>query len=120
CAAAAYGIAQYAGWDPLLRRGSYHIGEGIWAIVRPPGTLGYVSYYATWLLISTFLSVLLLELETSDAWKHAARASAATGAIAILLSGTRAGWLGLAAGSAFWFWLKGFRPGRRSVAVVLG
>jgi len=38
--AGAYGIAQYCGWDPFLPAGAYHIGEGIWTIVRPPGTLG--------------------------------------------------------------------------------
>src|ERR1051325_1966444 len=48
---AIYGIAQYFGWDPLLPSSAYHIGEGVWTIVRPPGTLGYVSYFATWLLV---------------------------------------------------------------------
>jgi len=38
-ATAAYGIAQYFGGDPLLPAA---------AIVRPPGTLGYASYFATW------------------------------------------------------------------------
>jgi len=48
---AVYGIAQYFGFDPILPSAAYHIGEGIWTIVRPPGTLGYVSYFATWLLV---------------------------------------------------------------------
>jgi hypothetical protein len=30
--AAMYGIAQYAGWDPLLPRSAYHVGEGMWTI----------------------------------------------------------------------------------------
>jgi len=34
---ATYGISQYLGWDPLQSRSSYRIGEGVWAIVRPPG-----------------------------------------------------------------------------------
>ena len=51
---AIYGIAQYFGWDPILPKAAYHIGEGIWTIVRPPGTLGYVSYFATWLLAVSF------------------------------------------------------------------
>ena len=59
---ALYGIAQYFGWDPILPAAAYHIGEGIWTIVRPPGTLGYVSYFATWLLVCGFLS---LSLENS-------------------------------------------------------
>ncbi len=37
---AAYGIAQYLGWDPILPAAAYHIGEGIWTIVRPPSTSG--------------------------------------------------------------------------------
>ena len=40
---AGYGIAQYFGWDPLLDARGYHVGEGIWAIVRPPATLGHVA-----------------------------------------------------------------------------
>src|SRR5882757_6295785 len=38
---AVYGIAQYFGLDPILPVAGYHIGEGIWTIVRPPSTLGY-------------------------------------------------------------------------------
>src|ERR1017187_2786547 len=52
--AAAYGIAQYCGWDPLLPASAYHIGEGMWTIVRPPGTFGYSSYYAVWLVMAGF------------------------------------------------------------------
>src|ERR1035438_2043424 len=35
---AVYGIAQYLGWDPILPAAAYHIGAGIWTIVRPPST----------------------------------------------------------------------------------
>src|SRR5450432_2509875 len=59
---ALYGIAQYLGWDPILPAAAYaayHIGEGLWTIVRPPSTLGYVSYFATWLLFVVFLSLAL-------------------------------------------------------------
>src|SRR5437879_2978740 len=42
--AAVYGILQFAGFDPILPAAAYHIGEGIWTIVRPPATFGYVSY----------------------------------------------------------------------------
>ena len=37
-AAALYGVAQYAGLDPFLPAAAYHIGEGVWTIVRPPST----------------------------------------------------------------------------------
>ena len=67
---ALYGIAQYFGWDPILPAAAYHIGEGIWTIVRPPGTLGYVSYFATWLLFVVFLSLALAALEESRSWRE--------------------------------------------------
>ena len=65
-AAGGYGIAQYFGWDPLLPAVAYHIGEGIWTIVRPPGTMGYVSYFATWLAMAAFLGVALAEREDAS------------------------------------------------------
>ncbi len=114
--AALYGIAQYFGWDPFLPKAAYHIGEGIWMIVRPPGTLGYVSYFATWLLGVTFLGVALSHIETSVVWRWIGIAAAALSTFAMLLTGTRAAILGLAAGIAFWLYRKGFRLSRRVVA----
>ncbi len=52
--AALYGILQYFGWDPVIDPRLYHIGEPPLTIVRPPGTLGYVSYFATYLLSVIF------------------------------------------------------------------
>jgi hypothetical protein len=57
---AAYGIAQYFGWDPLLDARGYHTGEGIFAIVRPPSTLGHADYSANWLLFVVFAAAALL------------------------------------------------------------
>jgi hypothetical protein len=94
---ALYGIAQYLGWDPILPAAAYHIGEGFWTIVRPPSTLGYVSYFATWLLFVVFLSLALPG--------RLARTCTALALIAMLLTGTRAAFLGLAIGAAVWiFW----------------
>ncbi len=107
--AAIYGIVQYFGWDPLLPAAGYHIGEGIWTIVRPPGTLGYASYFATWLLAVLFLSLALAEWETDVRMRYSAYAVAALAAVAMLLTGTRAALLGLAAGVAVWLWRRGFR-----------
>src|SRR5947208_6279747 len=73
---ACYGIAQYFGWDPLLPAAAYHIGEGVWTIVRPPSTLGYVSYFATWLAIAAFLALALAARE-KGAWRRAAQIAAA-------------------------------------------
>ena len=96
---AAYGICQYAGWDPLLSPARYHIGEGIWTIVRPPGTMGYVSYFASWLLLTVFLSLTLASLEDSRWWRRFAYFGAALSLTAMALTGTRAALAGLAAGA---------------------
>ena len=117
---AMYGIAQYFGWDPLLPKAAYHIGEGIWMIVRPPGTMGYVSYFATWLVAVSFLSMALRGLETSVVWRSLAASVAVLAAIAMVLTGTRAAVLGLAAGAALWLWRyrSGFRITRRIVVAA--
>jgi O-antigen ligase len=106
---ALYGIAQYFGWDPILPASAYHIGEGVWTIVRPPGTLGYVSYFATWLLVSGFLS---LSLKNPLAY-----ASTTLCWTAMLLTGTRAALFGLAVGLLVWAWRRGFRVPRRTIAI---
>jgi O-antigen ligase len=100
--AALYGIAQYVGWDPLIPKGAYHIGEGVWTIVRPPGTLGYASYFANWLLMALFLGLELARREPQATGRRLALLGAAVMLIAMLLTGTRAGILGLAAGIAVW------------------
>jgi O-antigen ligase len=104
---ALYGVAQYSGWDPILPAVAYHIGEGVWTIVRPPSTFGYVSYFATWLLFIVFLSLAI----PGRIWK----AVAAVAAAAMLLTGTRAAVLGLVAGGAVWLFWRGWRTSRRTV-----
>lgn len=114
--ASLYGITQYFGWDPLLNSASYHIGEGIWTIVRPPGSFGYVTYFANWLVLSAFLASLLLALEPSGTWKHVARTALVFSVITALLTGTRAAVLGLLVGWLISACLRGWRPGRRVLA----
>jgi len=104
---AIYGIAQYLGWDPILPAAGYHIGEGIFTIVRPPSTLGYVSYFATWLLFVVFLSLALPG--------RLAKICAALALIAMILTGTRAAFLGLAAGAGVWLFWRGLRLPRRAL-----
>ena len=99
--AAAYGILQYFGWDPFINRTLYHIGEAPLTIVRPPGTLGYVSYFATYLLSVIFAGAGLIMLEESGWWRLAGWAAAILGTVAVILTGTRAAMLGLAAGVFF-------------------
>ena len=116
---AIYGIAQYFGWDPLLPAAAYHIGEGVWTIVRPPSTLGYVSYFATWLLFVIFLSLALAAQETGVMARRLAQCCAALSLCAMVLTGTRAALLGAAAGAAVWLCWRGVRLPRRALVVGL-
>jgi O-antigen ligase len=100
--AAIYGCAQYAGWDPLLPSASYHVGEGEWTIVRPPSTLGYASYAATFYLHAVFAG-LALAGAAGGWWKRIGAAAAALCSVAIVLSGTRAAMLGLGVGLVLLF-----------------
>ena len=108
---AVYGIAQFFGVDPILPAAAYHIGEGIWTIVRPPSTLGYVSYFATWLLFVIFLSLAI----PGRIWKLVAALAAA----AMLFTGTRAAMLGFAAGLAVWLFWRGWRVSWRVIAAAV-
>lgn len=114
-----YGIAQYFGWDPWIPKQAYHIGEGFWTIVRPPGTLGYVSYFANYLLFAVFFGAGLYRLEPPGWWRWAGSAAAALAAFAIVLSGTRAAMAGLAAGAAFLLLRLGRRARLRMAAGAL-
>ena len=108
---ALYGIAQYFGWDPILPAAAYHVGEGVWTIVRPPSTLGYASYFATWLLFVIFWSLALPgKFPKIGLW---------IAIVALLLTGTRAAVLGLLAGAVVWFYWRGFRLSRRTAGVSL-
>jgi O-antigen ligase len=116
--AALYGVAQYFGWDPLLEARAYHIGDPPLTIVRPPGPLAYVSYFATYLLSVIFAGVALALLETSAGWKIVGVAAGIVGTAALVFTGTRAAMLALFAGWAFLgFWL---RPRVRVRAVAVG
>ena len=108
---AVYGIAQYLGWDPILPKSLYHIGEGVWTIVRPPSTLGYASYFATWLVFVIFWSLAL-----SDKFANVIFLLAAA---ALVLTGTRAAFLGLLVGGLVWTYWRGSRPSRRTLAAGL-
>ena len=104
-AAALYGILQYFGVDPFLPSTSYHIGEGVMAIVRPPSTLGHADYFAGYLLYSVFFGAALLASEIKLPWKSLGGIAIVAGSLAIALSGTRSALLGLAAGGAsLWVW----------------
>jgi len=116
--AAIYGITQYFGWDPLIHPNAYHIGEPPFTIVRPPGTLGYVSYFATYLLSVIFAGVALVINEESRLWGLIGSVAGVLGAVALILTGTRAALLGLACGAVFLVvWLQ---PRMRARAILAG
>lgn len=91
---AIYGIAQFFGVDPFLPVAPYHAGEGIWTIVRPPSTLGNANFFATYLLYAALASMALIRKEFT-VWTVISAAASGLGMIAIVLSGTRSGILGL-------------------------
>lgn len=112
--ASIYGIAQYFGWDPILPRDAYGVGEGVYRIVRPPGTLGHSDYFAAFLVWPVFAASALTAVEQVRGWKWFAAISAAAGSIAILLSGSRGALLALICGALVRVLLK--RPSLRVVA----
>lgn len=115
---ALYSLAQFWGLDPWIAPSLYTIGEGEWAILRPPGTLGYVSYLATYLLYVLFaaagLGLTAGSARAKTAWTLAALAAGA----ALLLSGSRGAWLGMAAGLALL--VSGIAQRRRFLLALLG
>jgi O-antigen ligase len=115
-----YGIIQYLGIDPLLPAAAYHVGEGIWTIVRPPGTLGYVSYFANWLTMAAFLSLELARLEERRLLHYGAYVAASIAIFAMALTGTRGSLLATASGCAVLLGSRVWRVTRRSVAVAVG
>ena len=116
-AIAIYGCCQYFGWDPLQPSAPYHIGEGIWAIVRPPSTLGHADYFGTYLLFIIFIAAGVLMTDGGSLWKILSAIAAGTAAFAIVLSGTRAAVVGLLIGGGlFVVWLQ---PRMRIVYLVL-
>jgi O-antigen ligase len=117
--AAIYGAAQYFGWDPLLDAKAYHVGEGIWTIVRPPSTLGHADYFGIWLLCAVFAGAALVLTETVRVWKRLAAASVVVGTAAIFLSGTRSAMIGLLAGAMFLAVWRGLRFTRAAVVTAV-
>ena len=116
--AAAYGIAQYFGWDPLLPAKAYRVGEGEFQIVRPPGTLGHADYFAAWLVVIVFLALGLKRLETERWRRYAAVSVSALAGLAIIMSGTRSAMLGLLVGGIVFATLGRYRV--RARALIAG
>jgi O-antigen ligase len=99
--ASLYGICQYFGGDPLLPKESYHIAFDNLSIVRPPSTFGNATYFANYLVLIIFMAVGLASLETSKYAKAAGWSAVSLACLALWLSGTRAGLIGVLAGLSF-------------------
>ena len=112
-----YAILQYFGWDPLLPPATYHIGEGEWTIVRPPGTIGHADYLGSYLVFVMFLGGSLWFRERLLGWRLVGAATALLSAFAIVLSGTRSAIL--AAGCGVVLLLFRFRPSVRNTIAGL-
>ena len=112
--AAIYGIVQYFGRDPFLSPATYQAGEGIFRITRPPGPIGHADYFASWLLMALFPAAALARIEARPSFRISSRLASVIIAAAMILTGTRAAWLGLAVGLTALFAIKGFRIAPRS------
>jgi O-antigen ligase len=115
-----YGIAQYFGWDAWIPKQAYHVGEGVWSIVRPPSTLGYVSYFANYMVFAVFLGVALYNVEERGWWKRAGASTAFLASLAIVLSGTRAAILAVLMGAAYLWFDFGLTIRKRAIAIAGG
>lgn len=115
---AAYGIAQYFDADPFQQSSAYRAGEGPFTIVRPPGTLGHADYFAWWLVVVMFCALATARTD-GGIWRRMAQAAVALCAVAILLTGTRAALLAVAAGLAVFVAMERPRVRRFHAAVAL-
>ena len=104
---AIYAILQYLGWDPVIDPSAYHTGTGALEIVRPPATMGYASYLATYLLSVIFSGVALVLVEELPKWRIIGAAAGGLGTAALILTGTRAAILALLCGAVLLgLWLR--------------
>ena len=117
--ASLYGIAQYFGWDLLLPAKAYQSGEGIFTIVRPPGTFGHADYFANWLVIVVFFALALRGREDDRRWRGMADIAMVLAAFAIVLSGTRSAILGLLFGGLVFIGMARPRLNRMGMLMLI-
>ncbi len=114
-AIAIYAIFQYFGLDPWIPAASYRAGEGVFTIVRPPGTLGHANYLATYLLFVIFSGLALARACGGRAWRIAGGCAAIVAGLALILSGSRSAALGLVAGIVWLALRAGYRIGKKAI-----
>jgi O-antigen ligase len=108
-AVSAYGVCQYLEVDPLLQGQLYSVGQYNQPILRPVSTLGSGPGLGNFAMMGVFLALASAGSDSARHWHIVALAAAASGCLAVLLSGTRSAMLGLAVGLA----LLGVRRARR-------
>jgi O-antigen ligase len=113
-----YAAVQYFGFDPLMPAAAYHVGEGSWTIVRPPGTIGHANYLGTYLIFVVFLGGSLFWREKPRFWRFMGLAVAVAGSFAIVLTGARSAIVGALAGAMFL--LVRVRPRARQMIAAAG
>jgi O-antigen ligase len=97
-AASVYGIFQYFGVDPLLDSSRYHVGEGVWMIVRPPGTAGHADYFAVYLVMVAFTAGAIVVSDSSRVWRVFATVVMPVAGVATIMTGTRSALVGAVCG----------------------
>jgi O-antigen ligase len=111
CLIGIYGVCQYLEVDPFIRRQLYSIGRFGLTLLRPPGTTGSAPALGNYEMAAFFFAWALSREERARAWKWLGPATAAVALAAVVLSGTRASLLGIAAGVAVLL-ARGMRPRR--------
>ena len=96
--ASIYGIFQYFGIDPIFDSSLYHVGEGVWMIVRPPGTAGHADYFAVYLVMVAFAAGAIVVSDPSRGWRVFATAVIPVAGVATFMTGTRGALVGAVCG----------------------
>lgn len=110
--AAIYAVVQFMALDPVLDPKLYTIGEGEWAIRRPPSTFGHAGYLSVYLCYALFVAWHLIGEGRRWLWVGVAIAAG----LAVILAGSRGAWLGAASGLLV---LLAYTPRRRAVLIAL-
>ena len=97
--AATYGLAQYAGYDPWLNSTLYRTGAGDLQTIRPPSTMGHADWFAVFSLLTGFSAAGLALSSSTTRERWGWTLAVLLLAIAIVISGSRAAWLGAAGGT---------------------
>jgi O-antigen ligase/tetratricopeptide (TPR) repeat protein len=104
-AVSTYAFLQFFGRDPFLTSEVYTFESSGGLLLRVQSTLGHSNYLGNFLLYVTPLAVGLAVASSGHA-RRAGLATAALSSVAILFSGTRGAWLGLAAASVVFVWMS--------------